>query len=338
MVVRAEPRTLREWGWPFAEATYGKRAGAKNPGTIFKHKRLRKAVAAAIEAFEKSGEMVDAALAYGAHGFPILPLDPVSKVPIPRRDKGKDGKPISGTGGVYKATTDEEQTRRWWRRDPNALIGMPMGERTGVWALDVDTSEDHADGVAEWKKIVAKHAAIITREHRSATDGPHLIFAWDGNHPIFCSTGSLPSGIEVKGQGGYIAVPPSQRKGRAYTVHRDIDPVAPPQFLLDLISADRPHDVNPDKQLVANDIDELAYAVSQTPNDLTGWKQWKDYCLAIFNGSAGSDEGFDMFEEFSQRWTGSGKSDICRNNAGTKRLAVRREAVVRKQLVPVQSS
>ena len=170
--------------------------------------RYRAAPSAAIEAFNKSGDMVDAAVVYGEHGFPILPLDPVTKVPIPRCDKDENGKKIPRTGGVYKATTDEAQIRKWWRRDPNALIGMPMGERTGVWALDVDSSEDHdGTGVAEWKKIIAKHAAIITREHRSATDGLHLIFAWDGNHPIFCSTGSLPSGIEVKGQGGYIAVP-----------------------------------------------------------------------------------------------------------------------------------
>jgi hypothetical protein len=309
---KAKPagRTLAELGWPFPEATYGRRADAKDPGTVFKDKLLRKAAKAAVAAFTKSGDMGDAALAYAANGLPIFPLDPVTKAPIPRRDKDEDGNPIPGTGGVYKATLDEKQIRKWWRNNPNALIGLPMGVRTGVWALDVDTSEDHADGVAEWKRITAKHDPIKTREHRSATDGPHLIFVWDGGHPIFCSRGSLPNGIEVKGQGGYIVVPPSQRKGRSYTVFSDIDPIKPPQFLLDMIGTDRPRSAaDPDKQLVAGDINELAFAVSITPNDLKGWKEWKDYCMALFNACAGSDEGFEMFDEFSQRWTGDGGYD-----------------------------
>ena len=98
------------------------------------------------------------------------------------------------------------------------LIGLPMGRASGVCCIDVDTSEDHADGVAEWEKIAAQHEPIVTREHRSATGGPHLMF--DFEQPIGCSTGDLPAGIEVKGEGSYIVVPPSLRKGRAYTVHQ----------------------------------------------------------------------------------------------------------------------
>ena len=56
------------------------------------------AVRAAIAAYEQSGKMLDAALAYAAHGFPIFPLDPVKKTPIPARDRDPTGKPIGGTG------------------------------------------------------------------------------------------------------------------------------------------------------------------------------------------------------------------------------------------------
>ena len=135
-----------------------------------------------------------------------------------------------------KATTDPIQIRAWWRKG-EYLIGLPMGFASGVCCIDVDTSEDHADGVAEWHKIAAQHEPIVTREHRSATGGPHLIFDFDW--PIGCSSGKLPKGIEVKGQGGYIVVPPSRRKGRAYTVHHDIDPAPLPLWLRDLITAGR---------------------------------------------------------------------------------------------------
>ena len=121
--------------------------------------------------------MVDAALAYAAHGFPIFPVT-VDKIPVPPRDRDANGKPIPGTGGFKKATTDPIQIRAWWRQR-EYLIGLPMGSASGVCCIDVDTSEDHADGVAEWDKIAAQHEPIVTREHRSATGGPHLIFDFD---------------------------------------------------------------------------------------------------------------------------------------------------------------
>lgn len=107
---------------------------------------LGAAVRAAICAYEKSGRMLDAALAYAAHGIPIFPLDPKSKRPIPRRDPDpteKYPRGIPGTGGVYKATCDSAIIRGWWGKNPHALIGVPMGAKTGAWALDVDTPEDH---------------------------------------------------------------------------------------------------------------------------------------------------------------------------------------------------
>ena len=286
--------------------------------------RLRFAVRAAIAAYEKSGRMLDAALAYAAHGFPIFPLDIKRKKPIPRRDKdptGKFPKGIPGTGGFYKATTDALIIRAWWQKNPNALIGLPMGERTGVWTLDIDTSEDHADGVAEWNKIVAQHArtrraresrrgdhhhlrtipAYKTREHRSATDGPHLIFKWNAELPIGCSAGALPNGIEVKGQGGYIAVPPSRRKGRSYTVHNDIDPVDAPRWLLDLILQGRsPNRENNITSSIPVDHDDLVDAMQYVRNDNLSWDEWTKDGLALF-AHCGNDNGFDLFDAHSQK-------------------------------------
>ena len=277
------------------------------------------AVREAIEAYKESGKMVDAALAYAARGVPIFPLSQ-SKRPIPKRDKdptGKYKKGIPGTGGVYKATCDPLIIRKWWRKNPNALIGLPMGERTGVWCIDVDTSEDHADGVAEWNKIIAqytiasicydKHSGqrtyletppFTTREHRSATGGPHLLFNWYAERPIGCSSGDLPKGIEIKGTGGYIAVPPSQRKGRSYTVFRDIDPVDAPAWLIDRILPERaPYHGPPSGE---TDIDELADAMRFVPNDDLGWMYWNNTGMALFAATNGSDRGLELFDDWSK--------------------------------------
>ena len=142
---------------------------------------------------------------------------------MPARDRDANGKPIPGTGAFKKATTDPIQIRAWWKGN-EYLIGLPMGSASGVWCLDVDTSEDHADGVAEWDEDrraarADRHARAPQRDRRPASD-----LQLDSELPLGCSSGELPDGIEVKGQGGYIVVPPSRRKGRAYTVHHDIDP------------------------------------------------------------------------------------------------------------------
>src|SRR6266700_845394 len=84
------------------------------------------AVRAAIKAYAETGRMVNAALAYAAHGIPVFPLSIHSKAPIPARDKDANGEPIPGTGGFKKATTDPEQIRKWWWKNKRHLIGIPM--------------------------------------------------------------------------------------------------------------------------------------------------------------------------------------------------------------------
>lgn len=262
-------------------------------------RRLRTAVQAAIKAYAKSGHMLDAALAYAAAGFPVFPLSK-NKKPVPRRDKDANGKEIPGTGGFKKSTCDPVQIHAWWDKH-EYLVGMPMGEWTGVWCLDIDTSEDHADGVAQWREIAAQHEPIVTREHRSATDGPHLIFNFHADQLNGCSNGSLPSGIDVKGHGSYIVVPPSVRKKRAYTVYNNIDPVDQPQWLTELIlqGRSRRSDGGDYTGQVAADFDEIAEALSFIPNNDEGWVEWNNMGLRIFAATNG--EGFELFDKWSSQ-------------------------------------
>jgi hypothetical protein len=260
--------------------------------------RFTQAVRAAIAAFEKSGRMLDAALAYAAHGIPVFPLT-INKTPIPPRDKDADGRPIPGTGSFKKATCDPIQIHAWWRRHNSYLIGMPTGRSPGVWCVDVDTPEDHADGVTGWHGLTAAHAPIITRQHRSATGGPHLFFVWDEEMPLGCSAGALPHGIEVKGQGGYVVMPPSRRKGRVYTVHDDRDPIVAPTWLTDLIRRGRSFSEKPFIGQITADQEELADALTWIPNTDLDWPEWKAMGLRIFAATQG--KGFGLFDLWSQQ-------------------------------------
>jgi putative DNA primase/helicase len=284
---------------------------------------LATAVREAVEVYAKTSRMLDAALAYAKHGIPVFPCDPVTKVPIPRRDPdptGKLKKGIPGTGGFKKATCDPIIITQWWKGNPHALIAVPMGPRSGVWCPDIDTALEHEDeSVTALNALVAEHEPFETREHRSASGGPHVFFKWKDEQAIGCSPGQMPKGISIKGNGGYVVVPPSVRKGRSYTVFRDIDPIDAPQWLIDKIQAGKPTPKRDPKSphplpmpfegTPQCDLDELAEAMRFVPNDNSSREFWVNWGLAIFAASGGSQRGLEIFDEWSRKWHGYNAAD-----------------------------
>ena len=110
--------------------------------------------------------------------------------------------------------------------------------------------------------------------------------------------------MSVKGEGGYVLVPPSVRKGRSYTVFKDIDPADTPQWLLDRIkikpkSSSSSGNYN-DKHATTVGLEELSDIVSFIPNDdAFDWDNWKTMAMRIFAASGG--KGFAVFQDWSRR-------------------------------------
>jgi len=191
---------------------------------------------------------------------------------------------------------------------------VPMGPRSGVWCADIDTALEHEhESVTAWDALIAEHDPFETREHRSASGGPHVLFEWKDEQPISCSPGQMPKGISIKGIGGYIIVPPSVRKRKSYTVFRDIDPVGAPQWLIDKIQAGKPTPIRNPKSPCPHeafqgtprvDLDELAEAMRLVPNDDPNWEFWANWGLAIFAASGGGQRGLEIFDDWSQKWHG----------------------------------
>lgn len=148
----------------------------------------------------ESNPLLEAALAYAARGWPVFPLRPRQKVPATRH-------------GFRDASTDPEQIRQWWRRIPAANIGIPTGEKTFV-AIDVDPAKGGADA---FDALCDRHGgAPETIESQTGGGGRHLLFAPDPR--VGNTTSRLGPGIDTRGRGGYIVVPPSiHSSGREYT-------------------------------------------------------------------------------------------------------------------------
>lgn len=72
---------------------------------------------------------------------------------------------------------------------------------------------------------------IVTRTHRTPRGGLHLLFTSPGM-PIKNSIGKLADGVDVRGDGGYIILPPSVAANGEYTVEVNLAPQPLPPWLL----------------------------------------------------------------------------------------------------------
>ena len=83
---------------------------------------------------------------------------------------------------------------------PNALPGIPTGERTGIWVLDPDApTESRADGLTGLRALTTKYGGFDTFTVATSGGGFHFYFLDPG---LGNSTGALPPGIEARGAGG----------------------------------------------------------------------------------------------------------------------------------------
>ncbi|WP_171267362.1 DUF3987 domain-containing protein [Oceanidesulfovibrio marinus] len=174
--------------------------------------------------------LMRATLTYASKDWPVFPANPQNKRPFT-------------SNGFKGATTDPDTIRTWWQRWPNALIGAPTGEVMGCWVLDVDAlgNGHKADGLAALAWLEKENAPLQTGlEQRTGGGGRQLFFAWDASRPIRNSRGNLPAGIDVRGDGGYVILPPSGHpSGGRYEWLSQGGPASAPAWLLDIIDPPR---------------------------------------------------------------------------------------------------
>ncbi|APR54839.1 DNA primase [Sphingomonas koreensis] len=167
--------------------------------------------------------MEEAAINFARRGWPVFPCNPKNKRPLLGKDKDPvTGEPIKGSGGVTKATTDEKTIRTWWRKWPKAMIGVSVGQ-AGMLVVDfdprIDEEVDKETGevtTREWTLDDLKFALAqkmgcplpATLAVSTPSGGEHHYFQMPAGEPIG-NRGNLPKHIDVRGQGGYVIVPPS---------------------------------------------------------------------------------------------------------------------------------
>ncbi len=164
-------------------------------------------------------DVLRAALTYAGEGVPVFPCKPGGKEPLTKH-------------GFHDASTDASKITAWWDRWPEANIGIPAGERSGILALDVDQP-------AGLDALEAEHGKLpATRTNLTGSGGTHYLFTYPAGEEIRNSAGKLATGLDVRGEGGYIIAPPSATTG-PYEVLDRLPLAAPPEWLLQALR--RPH-------------------------------------------------------------------------------------------------
>jgi len=188
-------------------------------------------------------KMVNAALAYASKSVAVFPVWDVEDGRCGCRDpecKSPGKHPITSCApaGFENATADEATIRRWWQQFPHANVATP----TGGWCvvLDVDPRHGGDDALAELERV---HGPLPeTAEVVTGGGGRHVYFERPAV-PIRNSAGKVGPGLDIRGEGGYVLLPPSRHiSGGIYLdeiVHPlfDTRPAPMPQWLVTLASA-----------------------------------------------------------------------------------------------------
>lgn len=138
-------------------------------------------------------KLLAAALWYARHDWYIFPLKPRSKEPLP------------GTHGVKDATNDEKQIRAWWAEHPDANIGGACGP-SKITVIDVDGDKGGTDS---WAELRASYTIDDKTPTSLTASGEHLIYRNPPGVSTRNTTGKLGAGLDTRGDGGYIVLPPS---------------------------------------------------------------------------------------------------------------------------------
>ncbi len=133
-------------------------------------------------------------------GFSIIPLIQGEKRALVKWKEYQTRKP----------TIDE--IKKWWEENPNANIGIITGKINNLCVVDFDK---YAEGYSEETASQYFSDSLVAPTVNTPRGGQHLYFQYPSEN-LTINAGAIP-GIDFRGEGGVITVPPSVNgNGKAY--------------------------------------------------------------------------------------------------------------------------
>jgi predicted P-loop ATPase len=138
-----------------------------------------------------------AAIKYATkYGWAVFPVNPKTKKPLTPHGC-KDAK--KGVGPITA----------WWRKWPNAGVGVATGSASNIIVIDEDMDPDKGiDGCFEMNRWEKENGELPeTPRALTGRGGVHLYYHYTGTD--IKNRAGILDGVDVRGEGGYIIAPPS---------------------------------------------------------------------------------------------------------------------------------
>jgi len=239
--------------------------------------------------------MIDSALAYADRGWQLFPLQRDTKGRFP---DGRSSQLLPS--GFLNASSNVDVIQRWWRRWPDANIGLSLAA-SGLVAIDADLYKQGCG----WEAYLRDRAIPRTFTQESARGGRHFVFRTVENDRF---RGSLCAGVDIKHR-GYILLAPSTFEGAPYRLLDDCDPELRPDWLT---ASSRSPVIDTGLQDLPGRAgrDEVEELLSWIDPDAAGYDAWVEVLQALHAHFERSPLGLEIADSWSRRGPAYQEGDV----------------------------
>lgn len=231
---------------------------------------------------------------------------------IDEQGRCRCGNPLCSRPGKHppapwkeEATAKLEKVRELFGGDGGDLwnIGIATGKKSGLVAVDIDPRHG---GVETWQQLL-RQGNVAEETFCVATGGGgfHLYYAWD--KAAKTGTNVPGPGIDIRSDGGYVAAPPSRHaSGREYTILRDCALLPLPPSVLRPVEKSTAYDDAPPPMSIDRARAMLKHISSAS------YQTWFDAGVALGRALHGSEEGFELYRQWSDKDYTAAPGDTAR--------------------------
>jgi hypothetical protein len=171
--------------------------------------------------YRPRGSLPGETLAAAARGWRLLPVRERCKIPLVRE-------------WPKAATSAPARLEAWAAQFPRCNWALATGPASGVFVLDVDGEQGEDALLAHHRQGQSQPGTLTVSTGR----GKHLYFRWPEGLTIRNSAGKLGRGLDIRGEGGFVVIPPSVHPSGTEYAYFDPDvPVSDaPAWLLALVA------------------------------------------------------------------------------------------------------